>query len=769
MAQSGSPILATAGIAALALAVPAQAQTAPTAASAENTAPPAALQEIVVTAQKRAENIQKVPIAVSAVSGAAIDSAHITSLQGLQGSTPNVQINNFSNTPNTAVYTIRGIGIIEPDPYAGNTVSIVYDGVPQYFSMGALLDLYDIDRVEILRGPQGTLFGANTTGGVVNIITAQPTDEFGGKAQIGYGNWHDFTAAGTINVPVVKGLLDSKFTISHMQRHGWYTNVVDGSDMDHRNVTIYRGYLKLTPSPDFDATLIGEYDLAHNGSPPVVAGDLPGEAEFVPPGPVPGSALPMYPSPCLPAGEPCNAPDKYYSAKNNNIPDLSRMRTWRATLNMNWRHTPIGDLTSITGYKHFVLFEYTDQDGTPVFLDDTRRRTTGWQFSQELRTAVQVNDAINFLLGGFYMKTHYDHVQDFRIAFAAPGLLQVNLQNQDNWSASAFAQGYAQITDRLRVQAGVRYTHERTEMLASTATSINLSGSTDFDGTGNVSLGIVAPPLGVKAWNNVGWKLGLDYKLTSTALLYGYWARGFKSGGFTGRIGIAQDIGPYAPEHVDTFELGLKADWLDRRLRTNLALFYTNYRDMQLATIYFVGSGASVVQGNSIINAASSHIKGAEFEVQAVPFRGLTLNGSMAYLDAKYTKFPFFDPQLGQTTNLQGFVLQNAPKWTGTVGATYKFDVGKGYVSAHVEYDYVGSKYLTSISDAPRSKIQPTNLINANIDWKLGASPLTLGVWGRNLTDKRYIASVFDAPGTLGLVNYASPREYGVVAKMEFR
>src|SRR5690606_22875841 len=130
---------------------------------------------IVVTAQKRAENMQTVPVSVTAVTSEAVENLRATTLQGLQGTVPNVQINNFSNAPNTAVYTIRGIGVIEADPYAGNTVSIIVDGVPEYFSMGALVDLYDINRIEILRGPQGTLFGANTTGGAVNIITTPPT------------------------------------------------------------------------------------------------------------------------------------------------------------------------------------------------------------------------------------------------------------------------------------------------------------------------------------------------------------------------------------------------------------------------------------------------------------------------------------------------------------------------------------------------------------------------------------------------------------------
>ena len=208
--------------------------------------PRTGIQEIVVTAQKRAENLQNVPISVTAVTGDALAATQATSLQALQGSIPNVQIDNFANTPQSAVFTIRGIGVIEPDPYAGNTVSIVVDGVPQFFSMGALLDLYDVDRIEVLRGPQGTLFGANTTGGVINVVTAQPTGEFGGHIKAAYGNWNRFDVSGAIEIPLVEDTLSFKVAGIHTERDGWVTNVVDGSDMGSKNLNAVRAYLKFT-------------------------------------------------------------------------------------------------------------------------------------------------------------------------------------------------------------------------------------------------------------------------------------------------------------------------------------------------------------------------------------------------------------------------------------------------------------------------------------------------------------------------------------------
>jgi iron complex outermembrane recepter protein len=739
------------------------------------------IEDIIVTAQKRSENLQDVPISVAAITGTMVTDRAAVTLQGLQGAVPNVEIGTFSNTPNTAVFTIRGIGVIEPDPYAGNTVGIVSDGVPQYFSMGALLDLYDVDRIEVLRGPQGTLFGANTTGGVVNVVNAQPEiGVFKGKASLGYGNYNHLTAGGAVNVPLAENLA-ARFTLSHDQRKGWVTNVVDGSDMGKRNVTIFRGALKFAPSSDFDLTISGEYDRARNGAPVVVAGDYPGEAEFVPTG-----FRNMYASPCLPVGSRCRAPKKYLSANDGGargeVLDQSDMDTYRGTVTANIRNTGIGNITSITGYKKFKLFEFTDQDGTPVFLIDTRRQTRGWQLSQELRTDIAITDSIDLLLGGFYMKTHYDHFQHLRIEFGGgvtynptlntvtnglPGLFQRNLQDQDNNSISAFAQTNFRLSDKLKLQAGLRFTHEKTAMLASTATSLSTTGVTTFDGVSpngapNIDLGTVAPPLGRKSWDNVGWKIGLDYKSSEDVLLYGYWARGFKSGGFTGRIGVPSDLGPYDPEKVDTYELGLKADYLDNRLRTNFAAFYTNYRDMQLAQIYFIGT----VQGNTILNAASSHIKGFEAEVTALPVEGLTLTGSLAYLSAKYNKFLFLEPN-GTSTDLSGARLQNAPKWTGAFGFSYEFPLGNMEGRLGANFTFSSEKLLTSIKDVPRSRIQPQNLLNGNFDVKINEG-ITVGIWGTNILDKRYINSVFDAPGTLGLVNYAPPRQFGASAKMNF-
>lgn len=721
----------------------------------------AMLEEVMVTAQKRQESLQDVPIAVSAVTGERIDDLHITDLQGLRGSIPNVQFNNFSNAPNSAVFFIRGVGVSESDPYAGNTVSVVVGGVPQTFNMVALLDLFDIERVEVLRGPQGTLFGANTTGGVVNVVTKQPTGEFGGKAEITAGNWDRRDAKVAVDFPIIQDLLAGKIALMHHQRDGWVDNVVNGDDMGSQDITAGRGYLKWTPGENFDATLMTEYVRSRNGAPIVVSGAVPGEALYVPPG-----TQGMYQQPCASAAVPCDAPDKYRAA-NSSVPDQSDRDTFAGTLTMNWYNTDIGDVVSITGYKEFELKEYTDQDGTPLFLDDTYRETDGWQFSQELRTTLNPSDALEIQLGGFYLQTQYEHLQDFRIQFAAPGFRQENPQDQDRWSASLFGQAYYDLSDRLQLLFGLRYSYEEKEMEAGIANFIDPDAMVDFGGGMPIGGFLVDEK---ENWDNWGGKLGLNYQLDDDVMLYGYYSRGFKSGGFTGRLGIPQDIGPFDSEQVDTWELGFKGDFLDGMMRANLAAFYTEYEDMQLAQIYFTeDAGGSVIQGNTILNAATSTIQGLEMETTFLPpVPGLAIDASLGYLDAEFDQFEAFDPNAGTFVDYSGNRLQNTPEFTASIAINYEFSVAGGDARARLEYQYSDEKYLTSFSNSPRTLIQSTDLVNANLDWSPGHGDWSIGLWARNLTDERYLASVFEAAGTLAIANYAPPREWGASVKFNF-
>ena len=393
--------------------------------------------------------------------------------------------------------------------------------------------------------------------------------------------------------------------------------------------------------------------------------------------------------------------------------------------------------------------------------------TDGHQFTQELRDTIDFSDAIQLLVGGFYSFDHYDHSQNFRIQFAAPGFRQLSTQDQDRESMSIFAQTYIDLTDRLRLQVGVRGTHEETEMIGTVANFISPTGEAVFQGDIPIPGGFVVK--GDESWDNVGGKLGLDFQVNDDVMLYGYYARGFKSGGFTGRAPIVpSDIGPYDPEYVDSYEVGIKADWFDNRLRTNLAGFFNDYQDLQLSQIYFTeDANGNVVNGNTIVNAATAETKGFELEVIFVPVDAFEIDLAVGYLDATYKDFPYSDPnQGGALIDMAGEKLQNAPEWTATGGIRYDFGIGDGNVSLGVRGRYTDEKFVGNLTNSPRSQIQSTTFVDANIDWTPTADGnLSLSLWARNLGDKRYIANVFDGVGVLGLINYDAPREYGITVR----
>lgn len=742
----------------------------------------AGIEEIMVTAQKREEGLQSVPISIAAVSGTKMEALHATNLEALQGYIPNVQIQTFANVSHGAVFNIRGMGVIEPDPYAGTTVQVVEDGVPQFFNMTALLDTFDIDRVEVLRGPQGTLFGANSTGGVVQVINRAPTGELGMRAQASIGNYDMLEVKGSLDFPVLKDVLAARVTATHMNRDGFVTNIVDNSKMGSRNRTAVRVQLEFTPNDNFEARLIGSVSRHRDSGEDSVNGAVPGEALFVPAGtefpsagfPDSVARSPMYVSPCLQVGQRCRAPKKYLSANNSLTAPTSDMDTYGATLQMTWR-ADFATITSITGYKDFELHDTNDQDWTPVFLDDTERLTTGWQLSQELRADFEVTDWLNVMAGGFYAQYAWDHFQDFRIQFALPGLRQLTQNDWETETASAFLQSYIDITDRFRLQGGVRITYEKTEAFTRIANFLDTRGSAVLRGKGlnevpgafEIFLGDITPS-DQKSWTNLGGKVGFEFDAMEDVMLYGYYAHGFKSGGFVGRIISPVDLGPFDEESVDTVELGFKSEWFDNRLRVNVSAFHNWYSDIQLAIIFFTQDQfGNTVNGNSILNAASARTKGLEAEVIAVPVEGLTLSGSLGYLDANYTDFPFLDPTTLVQTNLKGERLQNAPKWTISTSVNHVFYAGGFQFTTNLGYNYVGKKFNVNLQNTPRSLIQNTHLVDGSFDVGPEDGNWSVGIWVKNMFDNRYISSVFDAPGIFGLVDYQDPRTFGLTFRME--
>lgn len=727
-------------------AVPVHAQTAETTPDETAGGEPRAqggLAEIVVTAQKRAENVQDVPIAITALVGQFLEDTRVRNVLDLTNTLPNVQINSFSNSPDSAVFTIRGIGVNDADPYVGTTVSVVVDGVVVGINTAALLTLFDVERVEVLRGPQGTLFGANTTGGVINVVTKQPTGVLGGEAQLVVGNFGQIEANASLDFPLGENFA-GKISVLHNSNKGFFRNFVDGERLGAQNITSVRGYLKYD-SGNYDATVIGEYTASRNDSQTGILIAGPGDLFFVP-------------------GETDN-PFAFRRGQSPDQPNSNDRDTYSVTLTQNL-DTSFGTLTSITNYRSFDTLLFSDDDAVSAVLLQTRRALKHNQFSQELRNLVDVTDTTKLIIGGFYFQQEYSLEQGTKLDGFLPGLGQPQTQDQENWSASLFAQVYQELTPDLTLQAGIRYSHEETKAVSTTANSINLEGGpARFDDP--IIPGSLIVAAGKKSWDNVGWKLGLDYKVSRDTLLYGYYARGFKSGGFTGRIVIAEDIGPFDPEEVDTFEIGMKTYLFDRRVRINAAAFLNEYKNQQVVENLTFPSGANSA---TITNAGRSRTQGFEIEATAVPVEGLTLTGAVAYLDAKFLEYD--TRVLDGAGNLvpvsfAGNQLINSPEWNASAGFDWKGRVGPGELQFGGQYSYTSSKF-TSFTNLPVELVPAVQLVHAFASYTPDGTQLTVGVFARNLFNERFFNQKLNLTGIGTLASLGAPRTYGVDLRYRF-
>ena len=696
------------------------------------------LEEIVVTAQKQAENLQDVPISVTALSGATLQKQQVNNVSDLSNSIPNVQINRFSNSPDSAVFTIRGVGVNDADPYVGTTVSVVVDGVVVGVNTAALLSLFDIDRVEVLRGPQGTLFGANTTGGVINVVTKQPTGEWGGDFQLVYGNYNQMEANGAFNFAITDNL-SGKISLLHNQNDGFFRTYNGDRRIGSTNVTSVRGYLKFEQG-NYDATAIGEYVRSRNDSQVGILQAEPGDLFYTP-------------------GETEDAFD-YRRGLSTDQPNKNDRDTYSITLTQNL-DSGIGEITAITNYREYENNLFSDDDATSRVLLQTRRDTKHHQFSQELRNLVQVSDAFRFIAGAYYFEQAYTLDQGGKLDGFSPGFGQPQTQDQETWSLSGFLQTYYDLTPDLTLHAGIRYSHENTEAVSTNANTLNPGGQATFDDP--IIPGSFVLASGEESWNNVGYKIGLDYSIRPGLLLYGYYARGFKSGGFTGRIVVAEDIGPFDPEILKTIEVGMKGDFLDRLLRVNFAAFYNFYDDMQVVENFTdPNSGANVA---AITNVGKAETGGFELEVSALPTEGLTLNGSVAYLYAEYKDY---DSNAGGIPiSYAGNRLSNSPKWTASASVNWEQPLAGGLLDTNVQYSYSASKF-SNYTNLPSEEIGPVHLVNASISWGPDSGEWDFGVYARNLFDEEYFNQKLALPGIGTLASVGAPRHYGMKANFRF-
>jgi iron complex outermembrane receptor protein len=739
-----------AGGCSLASAAPAFAQVAqPTAA--------ATVETLIVTAQKREENLQSVPLSVAAISSTTIERLHVRDFKDITGTVPNVQVQVNAGLSLAASYVIRGIGIAaNPSPYVGTEVGTVIDGVVLSVNQIALIDNFDLERIEVLRGPQGTLFGANTTGGVINVITAQPTGQFGGYGQVTLGNYSRMDGAFALNFPIIDDVLAGKVSYSHRQRDGYYTNLYTGDPIGGSNSSQLRAYLKWTPEAHLDVTWIGQVQKIRDGTDVLLDIAYPGEIFFRPTTPF---AFQLY----------------------SNVPDKHNTDTTSNTITANWEGG-IGRVTSITNYLTWKSLGYQDIDGIDAPGYAQVGKQDGWQISQELRDLFHPVESVEMLVGLYAQQWgYYSNGQNWPV-FSSPTAIGETINKEKTTNLAAFTQVWWDVTDRLRLQGGLRVSYETVRMYEASVSFVQPAGTDPAKGFSNLVGATQLPlnPLNLpteaeKSWTNVGGKVAADYKITDDVMAYGYYARGFKSGGFNGRVTLAANIGPYNPEYVDSFEAGIKSHWLDNRLRLNIAAFYNNWQDMQVNQVFYRGNPP--VGSSTILNAGKSTTKGVELDGEWVPVDGLRINGTLGYLNTYYNVFkqgngptcapPPAIPSPGCSNDYSGRPLVYSPEWNGSLSATYTWAVGGGKADATLQYIYNGDRW-GNYTQAPSEFLKAYSLLNANLTWSPAKEHWAISLWGRNLTNEKYLNLALDAPPLFSEGLFGAPREYGIDFRFNF-
>ncbi|WP_237245935.1 TonB-dependent receptor [Sphingopyxis witflariensis] len=763
---------------------PAQAQQADTQDSAGAADP----NIIVVTAQKRAENLQEVPIAISALSSAYLEARDITSIDSIGAVAPNVKFERAPGSGTIAQIAIRGSVTINPAVTWEPAVGLYLDGVYIAKNQGAIFDVADLERVEILRGPQGTLYGRNSLAGAVNLVTAKPTGELGGKLEVSYGNYDYKRAKATLNLPAI-GPFSIKLSGQISKRDGFYdiqdnpfpaaapfaqpASVKDAQSLNGRSAMVQVRF-EPTDNLTFDyAYDYSKYDqrpspgqllrVNQNGDPRDIFD--PNSANYI------GIPLGLFAN-----------PERQDTLSINASPFAEYSRIYghalTATLDLG-----AAELKSITAYRDLRFVDTLELDGSPVDIAQTSRITDMNSFSQELQlTGSAIDDRLHYVLGAFYYDESAGTVnpQKFFGVFG-PGANRFDSRYASNTTAwAAYAQADFKITEALKLTLGGRYTKEKKDI--SRFLQILNSPPTPAFTVADVQFG----DLPDAKFSNFSPAATLSYEVNRDVNVYARFARGFKSGGFNGETntfvaptpdcptGTPELCNPYRPEKVDSYEVGLKTVLADGAMTLNIAGFYDKHKDIQLSVFDAGGAAASTV-----LNAGAATIKGIEIETIIRPAPWLTFNGSFAYLDAKYDSF--IDGGIDVSDNR---AFPHTPKYSVSAGFDWRVLEGSwgrfnilgdlSMVSKYHTFPYALS--TTNASDQVAADTQSPGRTMVNMTASLTRIPIggveaKISAWVRNLTNEDAPSNFIDFGPDFGgiLIGYfPDPRTFGLTVGMEF-
>lgn len=704
------------------------------------------LSDIVVTARKREESLQTVPVAVSALAGEALQRTYAVELKDLDGFAPNVTIGTHSSWPSSAQITIRGLTSMDIERTFEPSVGVAVDGVFLPTNTNQMLDMFDIERIEILRGPQGTLFGKNTIGGVVSARRKRPSlDGLSLEAELNAGNYGRRDVKVAVDAALVQDKLGIRVSMFSKNFDGIFKNTYDDSRRGGQDLTAIRSALSWKITDDASLLINWDHMREDSDSGAVLNVSNPNDSY--------GLAY------CSLGRLPCGIPDDLYTisqdARNKNKVNRDSLSS-ELTVNVGGV-----DLTSISAYSRQYEDLSHDFDGEsiqPPFFHTSQRIQREKYFSQELRANAKVGETINLVAGLFY----FDHRYKLRQFDDIGGLRNFTQRTRyRSKSFAAFAQADWEFMPQWRLTLGGRYTKDRKFLDYHMPRSLIAAlPETLVEGVHYVE-GLK------KSFDEFTYKAGLDFKPSDDALVYASISTGFKGGGFNGRAGTLQSaLEPYDPETVTSYELGGKLDFLDRRLRINAAIFYADYKDLQadinLAIVDPLTGGSS--QQTIVRNAAQARAKGLELEVTALPVDDLMLRGSLGLLDTGYKSF---------TANLTGRPddvrdysdrrFRRAPKYQFSVGADYTVHLpADKRLVAHLDYSWTSSQDMTLDND-PWLRQRSVGSLDGSLTLHGADDRWRVALYGRNLTNERYIGYGFRAGDLWQFGSPSEPRTYGVV------
>ncbi len=722
-----------------------------------------AVEEIVVTARRREELEQQVPVAMTVLGEKQLESSFNRDLSDITGYAPNVIINPVRVGPSGTAISIRGISFQDIEKSFDPGVGVLIDDVFLGVSAGSLVSNFDVGSIEVLRGPQGTLFGKNTIGGAVRVTRTRPTGEFGVKASITGGSYGRNDYRVLFNAPVIENVLAAKAWFYSENDDGSMYNETKGRYVGGQNY--WTAGLTLEAKPTDNLTILGTYEHIRDDTPTLPLINLsqyPGESKYLPEGDLQCREY-----------DQCSV-DNLDRVTTQNFSDRSRMDLDSVTVQADLQLDDIGTLTSITGWRGHVESVNADMDATSIDYFSVLRDQTYDQFSEEVRLATEEWAGFQLVAGLYVWWAQFtlDQTSYFLTSRLDPGLpLDTDLvlkTGQETFSIAPFFQADYALTEWLTATAGLRFTWEQKRL-------------TRFDQS--VHIGPAVIPVVSDAGQTAHWKAptpmaGLDAQITDEAMAYFLYSRGFKSGGYNVRAGSVESLGPYDPEYVDSMEVGLKSDWFEDRLRANASLFWNIYDDKQEEILSYYPE-SPVGQQTFVENVAKARTRGFELELIAVLLPDLTLRQSFGYLDASYIDgaFNYIVDEDGTPREFQepfaSQQMRRAPKFQYSIFVDYIRDLGPGLLNLHLDWRWI-DQYQTSFPNIAIGEVPANSRLNllvgytlpmpGNEDWTL-----RLEAFGRNINNPSVLGQTVAAAGLFTFGALPPPRTWGIEMQVAWR